>query len=228
MMEASTFELFRFGLVNYALLVCSVAVHEWAHAFTADKLKDPLPRTQGRVTLNPLAHIDMFGTVLIPLLALFFPLFLGAGSKLVLIGWGKPVEISLPNSKTARRDDILVSSAGPLSNLCVCLTLAALRGCLFKFNTGFHYVELLDFAIFLNAALFIFNLIPIPPLDGSHFLKYLFAIKEETFLALSRWGFFIFLFLINFPPFRFAFNKAIFYIIKFSEQITVVITRIGG
>ena len=74
-------------------MVCSVTIHEWAHAWTADKLGDPLPREQGRVTLDPRSHVDLIGTILLPLIMLF------ANPGFGIIGWGKPVQVSLPNKE---------------------------------------------------------------------------------------------------------------------------------
>ncbi|HCR37189.1 MAG TPA: hypothetical protein DIU37_03460, partial [Opitutae bacterium] len=131
-MDSLPIDAIRHGLIFYILLVCSVCIHEWAHAFAAHKLGDPLPSAQGRVTLNPLAHIDTVGTVILPLLMIFAPIFLGTGAGLVLFGWGRPVEISLPNPKTRTRDDLIISAAGPLSNLALCLLLAVIGGQLGK------------------------------------------------------------------------------------------------
>lgn len=199
-MDPQTLDYLRQGLVFYIILVCSITIHEWAHAITADKLDDPLPRSQGRVTLNPLAHMDFLGTVVFPLLMIFWPLFAGTGSRVALIGWGKPVMISLPNIKTWRRDDILITAAGPISNLVLCFILAITGGLIGKAVPS--ALELMHLGIVLNAALFTFNLIPIPPLDGSHFLKHAIGMREETYSNFSRWGFFILIILINIPTFR--------------------------
>jgi Zn-dependent protease len=206
-MDATLLNNIRFGLLFYIILLCSVCIHEWAHAFTADKLGDPLPRAQGRVTLNPLAHIDFLGTVIFPCLMIFGPILLGWNTGFILIGWGKPVEISLPNRKTRVRDDLLITIAGPLSNLAICLICALLVPIIFKIDA--NALSLIQAAILMNAALFVFNLLPIPPLDGGHFLKHGLRMTEETYLNMSRWGFFILLILINIPFFRMLLNTAI-------------------
>ncbi len=197
----------RDGLLLYITLVCSLSIHEWAHAFTADKLNDPLPRYQGRVTLNPLAHMDVLGTVIIPLIMIFAPIVAGGSNMIALVGWGKPVMISLPNPKTRVRDDLLITSAGPLSNLVLCGLLAIAGGIIIPFSAGAYHFFLQG--IFLNAALFCFNLIPIPPLDGSHYLKHILKLSQETFMRLSQYGFIILLLLINFPTFRILFSSII-------------------
>ena len=100
-------------VILFILLLSSISIHEWAHAWVADKLGDPLPRQQGRVTLDPRSHIDPIGTLLIPFIMIF------ASPGFAIIGWGKPVQISLPNRETKKRDDILITLAGPLSNLSI-------------------------------------------------------------------------------------------------------------
>ena len=110
-------------LTLFILLVCCISVHEWAHAWVADKLGDPLPRQQGRVTLDPRSHIDLWGTLLIPLFMIF------ASPGFSIIGWGKySVQVSLPNSKTRRRDDILITLAGPFSNFAIAFVSALTFG----------------------------------------------------------------------------------------------------
>lgn len=206
-MDAETFDFIRRGLILYLILISSLCVHEWAHAFTADKLGDRLPRSMGRVTLNPIAHMDPIGTGLIPLLMIFGPLFLGSGMPLALIGWGKPVPISLPNPKTRRRDDLLITAAGPLSNLLIASCIAFLGG--FLKHLSPDLVSLCAHIIYLNIALFIFNLIPVPPLDGSHFLKHALGMSEEKFQNYARYGFIIMIVLINLEGFRHLMSSAI-------------------
>lgn len=220
-MDASLINNIRFGLLFYIFLVCSVCIHEWAHAFVADKLGDPLPRAQGRVTLNPLAHIDFLGTVVFPLLMIFGPILLGWGSGFVLIGWGKPVEISLPNPKTRVRDDLLITAAGPLSNLVLCLICALMIPVIYKIDP--EALKLVQVGLLINAALFVFNLLPIPPLDGGHFLKHALRMTEERYLYFSRWGFLILLILINIPFCRFILNAAIGKVVSFFTYIALSI-----
>lgn len=220
-MDASLFNEIRNGLLLYIILVCSVCIHEWGHAFVADKLGDPLPRLQGRVTLNPLAHIDFLGTVIFPLVIIFGPLLIGGSMAFALIGWGKPVQISLPNFKTRRRDDLLITAAGPATNLVLCLLCAIAVPFVAKIDP--EAVSLLYLAMLLNAALFVFNLIPIPPLDGAHFLKHAIRMSEETYLNFSRWGFFILLILINIAPFRKALSAAIYKVVGIFMHISTMI-----
>ena len=185
-------------IILFLVLLASLSVHEWAHAITADKLGDPLPRSEGRVTLDPRAHIDPIGTILLPLIMIF------ASPGFAIFGWGKPVRISLPNPKTRKRDDVLITIAGPLSNLLIAL-IATLFFSIWV-ATGLPIsdsgIQLYQTIVLLNCVLIVFNLMPIPPLDGSHILKNAINMKDETYFNLSKYGFIILLVLINIPPFQ--------------------------
>jgi len=184
-------------IILFLLLVVCITIHEWAHAWVADRLGDPLPRQQGRVTLDPRSHIDPVGTLLIPLIMIF------ASPGFAIIGWGKPVQISLPNPETKKRDDILITIAGPLSNLSIAFICSLSFGLFYRFvPLGESALLLLYQIVSLNAVLFLFNLLPIPPLDGSHILKNMVNMKDETFLKFSKYGFFILIILINIPFFQ--------------------------
>lgn len=184
-------------VILFILLLSSISIHEWAHAWVADKLGDPLPRQQGRVTLDPRSHIDPIGTLLIPFIMIF------ASPGFAIIGWGKPVQISLPNRETKKRDDILITLAGPLSNLSIAFICSLSFGLLNRIvPLGESALLLLYQIISLNAVLFLFNLLPVPPLDGSHILKNMVNMKDETFLKFSKYGFFILIILINIPFFQ--------------------------
>ena len=192
------------GLLFYIILIGSLSFHEWGHAFVADKCGDSLPRRQGRVTLNPLAHIDPIGTVLIPLMMIFLPIFTGT-LPFAVVGWGKPVQVSVFH---LRGRALLIAIAGPSMNLFVALIAAIIGGICIRYNPalGSFFV----YVILLNCLLFTFNMIPIPPLDGSHFLRYFFKMKAETYAALGRLGFFFLLILINTPFFGFLYSGAVF------------------
>lgn len=179
------------------MLICSISIHEWAHAWVADKLGDPLPRQEGRVTLDPRSHVDPLGTIIIPLIMIF------ASSGFSLIGWGKPVQVSLPHPKTRRRDDILITLAGPFSNFAIALVSVLTFGIVNRVLPLNENVWLLFFQLVsLNVILFVFNLIPIPPLDGSHILKNIIRMKDITFLKFSKYGFLLLIVLINIPAFQ--------------------------
>ena len=213
-------EHFRWGALQLILLIISIGLHEFGHAWMADLRGDPLPRLQGRVTLNPFAHADPIGTIALPAIMIFLSPAIG------LIGWGKPVQVSLPNPKTRRMDDICITLAGPAMNLALCCAFAVIgglgdflpptesevRGILLR-PENFDPKEMarlfLLLGIFLNAGLVVFNLIPIPPLDGSRVAVRLGLYSEETFLMLARWGFIILLVAVNLPFFREFMHTAI-------------------
>lgn len=171
--------MFTYVIFGIALLI-ALTVHEAAHAFVANYLGDPTARLMGRLTLNPLAHLDPMGTLVFILTALAgFP-----------IGWGKPVIFDPYNLQNPRRDAALISLAGPASNL----ILASIVSLLFRFSPN----QLFEAIILLNISLAIFNLIPIHPLDGGKILVALLPQKEsrQYDLFLNRYGIFILLLLI--------------------------------
>ena len=192
----------HWAALQFIVLVLCVALHEFGHAWTADRRGDPLPRAQGRVTLNPLAHADPLGTFLIPGLMIFLPALFGS-LPIALIGWGKPVQISLPNAKTRRADDILITLSGPAMNLLLALFGAVLLGIALGASgtlqlppTTFPFLGMF---VGMNAGLAIFNLIPLPPLDGSRVLFHLTGMREETFAKIARNAWWILLLAINVP-----------------------------
>lgn len=169
-----------------ALLV-AITVHEFAHAAMADRLGDPTPRLMGRLTLNPLAHLDPIGTLM-----LFIFRF----------GWGKPVPIDIFNLRSPRRDSALISLAGPASNLILAILLSLLLR-LFSINNQQLAISNLFFSplIFLNVALAVFNLLPIHPLDGFKIvLGFLPPEQADQWEELRSFGPLI-LFLLIFPLF---------------------------
>jgi len=148
-------------------ILIGLTFHEFAHAFVADRLGDKTAKFQGRLTLNPLAHIDIIGFIMI---------------LLVGFGWAKPVEINPSAFKNRNIDDLKVSVAGPLANLIIAFLAALLTVFLYKFvNSSANYtlvsniiVKIILYVVNINCMLFVFNLIPIPGLDGFHILRDLF------------------------------------------------------
>ena len=169
-------------------LLTAVTVHEFFHAFTADRLGDPTPRSQGRLSFNPLVHLDPLGT-----LALF----------LIGFGWGKPVEYYPPNLKRPRQDAALISLAGPASNLVMAVLASIIGRTLLEPNTA----SLLLPFVYINVILAVFNLVPIGPLDGQ---KIVFALLPRDLAyeyqsIMSRYGTLILIFFLiplfgNTPP----------------------------
>ncbi|MCF7688916.1 MAG: site-2 protease family protein [Cephaloticoccus sp.] len=187
-------ETLRNGLLLYIVLIGSLCIHEWAHAITADKLGDYTPASEGRVTLNPVAHMDLMGSVILPLLFIFvFPVGM-------LFGWGKPVRINPSNFTHRKRDELLTTIAGPGSNIILALLAAILGGLLYRFEP--RTTELFGMVIRINVLLAVFNMIPLPPLDGGQVMRHMTNMSEETFYNISRWSFFIILIAINIPAFR--------------------------
>jgi len=149
----------------FIILIASLSFHEAAHAWAADRLGDPTARVLGRLTLNPLAHIDWIGTVLFPLVGML--------SGLPLIGWAKPVPVDVRNLKAPRRDFALVALAGPVSNIVLAVGFALLlsvQGGLVPEGGQTMLTRALAMAVLLNVLLAVFNLLPVPPLDGGNVL----------------------------------------------------------
>jgi Zn-dependent protease len=184
------------GLISYLGLVVLLTFHEFAHAWTAWKCGDDTARLQGRVSLNPLVHIDPIGTVLLPLLMLLVP---GAGQ--FLVGWAKPVPVNLSNLPNPRVDDILITMAGPLMNLILAVALMALARAGIVVGSR-DMAEICAQFAHLSLLLCFFNLIPIPPLDGSRVLRVLTGMSYETYYQISRFGIFILILVLQYPPVR--------------------------
>jgi Zn-dependent protease len=162
----------------FVVLILSLSFHEAAHAWMADRLGDPTARRLGRLTLNPLAHIDWIGTVLFPLVAIV--------SGLPLLGWAKPVPVTWQNLRSPRRDFALVALAGPVSNLVLAAGAAVVLNALVAAGHGGLSTGLMMVAqaVSLNVLLAVFNLIPVPPLDGGNVLAGL--VPESAARAIDR------------------------------------------
>ena len=186
------------GLIQYLMLVALLTFHEFGHAWTAWKCGDDTARLQGRVSLNPIVHMDPIGTVLLPLVMIFMP---GAGR--FLIGWAKPVPVNPSNFNKPKRDDILVTMAGPGMNVLLAVILVAAAKTCLVFNSepaAEYFVQ----AAGLSLVLCFFNLIPVPPLDGSHVLRVVTGMSHETYANFARFGFIIVIVLLQIPPVRMA------------------------
>ncbi|MCE5313528.1 MAG: site-2 protease family protein [Armatimonadota bacterium] len=184
------FNLYQFVLSMIALIIC-ITIHEFAHAYSAWRAGDDTPKLQGRISLNPIDHLDPIGTVMMVLSSIS-----GFG-----IGWGKPVRINPGNFHSPRWGNFWVSLWGPLANLFTAMVAGVILRLLGASMPGnvFHFVLIITF---ISITLAIFNLIPIAPLDGSHILSSLLprehAIKYDMFMG--RYGFLIFLALIFLLP----------------------------
>jgi Zn-dependent protease len=183
----------REGLLTFVLIIVGIVFHEWGHAVVADLLGDDTPRADGRVTLNPMPHIDPVGTIVVPLVNIFV-----LGGSMPFIGWGRPVVTSTADPRSRWRNEVLVALAGPAANLLVAL-LAVLVGA-FVVVAQPRLGELVRGVVFMNVGLAIFNLLPVPPLDGAVALRRLVGMSEETFLMVSRWSWVFVLALSRFGP----------------------------
>ena len=169
-------------VIAFLVLLFSLSVHEAAHAWSASRLGDDTAKRQGRVTLNPVVHADPIGTLLLPLIAMV--------SGAPVIGWAKPTPVNTRNLREPRRDHILVTAAGPISNLLIAFAAAtAMRVGL----TGGGWFDLLIVeALTLNVMLAVFNMLPIPPLDGGQILMALLPRSVAMRLGfLYEYGFLI-------------------------------------
>jgi len=174
--------------LSFALLLVAMSVHEFAHAWVAYKLGDYSAKQMGRLTLNPLAHIDIFGTIILPLL-----LFVSSAGRFI-IGYAKPVPVNFAALSNPRRDILWVGLAGPLANLIFAFLLSFLLKLIAKEN--FLY-GLLLYLVVINIFLGVFNLVPIPPLDGSKVLLGLLPQRMAIkYIALEPFGFLIIMFLV--------------------------------
>lgn len=194
-MQLDLLSQIREGGILYILLLIAITMHEYGHALFADKLGDPLPRSEGRVTINPMAHIDTMGTVILPILTI--ALSMGSGFPMVF-GWGKPVNVMLANPKTRAKIDILSTMGGVSMNLVIALISAILLA-VFEALAMPDFSQIALTSIYLNCVLFVINMIPVPPLDGSVFLRYFTKISAETYYTIARWGIVILIALINIP-----------------------------
>jgi len=197
--------------IAFIVLLFSLTIHEMAHAWTADRLGDPTARLLGRVSLNPLVHADPIGTVLFPLIAML------TGAP--LIGWAKPVPVNVRQLRHQRRDYVLVAAAGPASNLLLAFLAASVLAVLpvspqtlDAANISAPIASILSRVIFLNVLLAVFNMIPIPPLDGGNVLAGLLPFRLAAgFNRLRPYGFLLLYALILtggfdrlvLPPYRF-------------------------
>ena len=181
------------------MFLLSITVHEFAHALFANKLGDDTAKNRGRLTLNPIKHADIIGTLIMPLASF--------ASGFALIGWAKPVPIDRRKFKSPLRDDAVVSFAGPASNFLLAIVFFIFFTLLYHESVSHYVVNFFWYGVFFNVFLFIFNLLPIPPLDGSHILFDLFPNKiTARFLSIGLYGSIILLVFIYSPLWGYFMN----------------------
>lgn len=173
-------------ILQLAILVYSIILHEISHGWVADKLGDPTARLSGRLTLNPIPHID-------PIMTILLPFFLTLTGSPVIFGSAKPVPIDSFNFREPKKDTALTAAAGPITNLLIALFFALI----FKI----YPMDLFYYAVQINVFLAIFNLLPVPPLDGSKVLAGVLPNEfAGLFLSLERYGFIIIFAILFFFP----------------------------
>ena len=164
----------------YIVIVLSAVVHEFSHAAMAKHLGDNTAEQQGRLTLNPFVHLDMVGTVILPLLLLF--------TSGIFLGWAKPVPYNPYNLRDQKTGNLKVAIAGPLSNIAIAVVLGLVLRFVYFEQGGFPIEgQLISFVVMVNIVLAIFNLIPVPPLDGS---KIFYDLLPRVGAAVMQFGFF--------------------------------------
>ncbi len=184
--NGSTVDLVLYFISTVIVVFLTLPIHEFAHAFTANKLGDPTAKYSGRITLNPFAHLDPIGSLMILLFG---------------FGWAKPVPVNSFNFRKPKRDMAITAAAGPLSNLILAFTFYFLYKFLARFALTFEVIGYLalicSFVVQINVSLAVFNLLPIPPLDGS---RLIFAFLKDkhyyNFLKYERYFSFAIIFLL--------------------------------
>ncbi len=194
-----------FFVVMIAVILFAITVHEYAHGKAAEVFGDPTPRMSGRLTLNPLAHIDPIGFLML---------------IIVRFGWAKPVPINTRYFRDPEKDMAFVALAGPFANF----TLAVLIALVFRVipvpssELGYFILNVFQYAVWINIALGIFNLLPIPPLDGSRLLRAIVPYEGQVFMdRLEPYGFFVLIFLILFP----GFSSTLIFLISYFANILI-------
>jgi len=178
------------------ILIFSIVLHEISHGTMANYLGDPTAKNEGRLTLNPLLHLDLFGSVILPLFLILTAKLTGGG---IIFGWAKPVPINPYNFRDQKYGEAKVAIMGPVANLSLALVFGlALR--FFPFISAFPGLAfLLSYIVYINIILAVFNLLPIPPLDGAYILfTFLPSSTKKLKIFLHQFGIFILLFILFF------------------------------
>ncbi len=174
-------------IISIIILIMSIVLHELSHGYVAELLGDPTPRLQGRLTINPLRHLEIFGSLIVPLITSM------AGFT---FGWAKPIQWNPYNVKNRRVGELLISLAGPASNILIALVF----GMVIRFGVGLassSFLTISAYIVAINVTLAVFNLIPIPPLDGSKILFSLLPYRYSHIREfIERYSLFLLLLLV--------------------------------
>ncbi|HEY0865493.1 MAG TPA: site-2 protease family protein [Lacunisphaera sp.] len=189
----------RNGLIYFIILAASLCLRAYAQAWMANRLGDRTPAMEGRLTANPLPHVDILGTVALPLIFIFYlqPSLDQAGLRMFL-GWAKPVNINPHNFKNPRGGAVLVAFAGMGLSLLLCLFGAIAGGLCYRADP--QILGIFGALIAINGFLVVFDCLPLPPLPGGMLLRHLGYISEETYLNIARWSGLAIIILINLKP----------------------------
>lgn len=209
------------GLLGYVCLLILLTFHEFAHAWTSWKCGDDTAHSLGRVSLNPIVHMDLVGTVILPLLIVFLN---AADSRLAgfIIGWGKPVPVNPNNLRHRRSQDTLIALAGPAMNVVLAGAAVALaRG--FQLSGLPSFVAVAHMLAVISLLLCFFNLLPVPPLDGSHLLKNVTGMSDHLYLAIARFGILFIILLLQIP----AVNGALWFATSYTFTLMLRIAGMG-
>lgn len=189
----------RNGLIYFIILAASLCLRAFAQAWVANRLGDRTPSMEGRLTINPLPHVDILGTIVLPLICIFYlQPSLDRQSLRFFIGWAKPVPINQHNFKNPHSGLVLTQFAGAGMGVLLALAAAVIGGLFFRLER--ETVAVFGAIIVINSSLIVLDCLPLPPLPGGLLLRYLGFISEEAFVNIARWSGLVLLIMINLRP----------------------------
>ncbi len=189
----------RNGLIYFIILAASLCLRAFAQAWMANRLGDRTPAMEGRLTLNPVPHVDLLGTIVLPLISIFYlQPALDRASLRFFLGWAAPVPINPHNFKNPRTGVLLTQFAGTGFSILLSFVAAVAAGLCLRLHNP-DPVEIFGVIIIINCSLMVFDCLPLPPLPGGVLLRHLGFMSEETFVHIARWSGLVMLILINVP-----------------------------
>jgi Zn-dependent protease len=200
----------RNGLILYLLLMGCLCLRAYGQAWLANRLGDPTPEATGRLTANPLPHLDVIGSVILPLICIFY-IGPNLGSFSLFLAWTKPVPINPNNFTRPARHHLYTQMMNPVVSV-ACATLAAVVGALLYRSAPSTMEELFVPLIAINSSLMVLDFLPLPPLPGGMLLRELGLISEEMFWSVARWGGLLLLIAFQIPQFQILFRTLVGYL----------------